>query len=161
MARYTGAPFRLSAEIRDQLQLGLPGPHSDRELRAAWALFGAELAAETREPGARPWGWWQFEAGRPAHLLPEPPFTGADPETIAQARDQYAIEPLQFLAEQGALCDEERAALLARARPARARIGTDHQLGELRITASGVRVWSGGDRTAVAVGEALRQEGSR
>ena len=156
MARYTGAPMWLSPQLADQLELGLPGPHSQADLRAAWRMLGAQIMAEPHEPGVRPLGFWLFTAGRSEHLLPKPPFTG-DAKQIAEARDDYAIEPILFLAEHGYLRDDERAALLARARAAQARIGTDRQLGELRITASGERVWLGGDRTTVAIGEALKE----
>ncbi len=145
----------LSRELRDQLVLGLPGPYGERELAAGWERFGDELVAETRGPCVRPWGWWRFTARRSEHLLPRPPFTG-DAEQIAQALDEYALEPIRFLAERGYLRDDERDELLARAREAQARIRTGRQRGELRITGSGERVWLGGDRTAVAVGEAVK-----
>jgi hypothetical protein len=157
MAPYTGAPFWLSPELADQLEIGLPGPHSEEDLRAAWRMFGAQITAEPHEPGVRPLGFWQFTVGRPEHLLPRPPFTG-DPHEIAQARDEYALEPILYLAEQGYLGDDERLELLARAREARARVGTDRQLGELRVTPAGEKVWMGGDRTAVAIGEALERD---
>ena len=160
MARFTGPKVWLSPELRDQLTLGLPGPHSEAELRAAWDMFGDELTAETSGPGVRPLGWWRFVARRPEHLLPRPPFTG-EAEQIAQALDEFTVEPIRYLDSHGHLRDDERDELLARAREAEARVGTGRQLGELRITASGERVWLGGDRSAVAIGEALARAGSR
>ena len=44
---------------------------TDEELRAAWKALGKELLKEfiEKNPGRRPWAWWQFEAKEPRRVV--------------------------------------------------------------------------------------------
>lgn len=126
---------------------------SASERREAWELHREELIAEVskRRPGDRPEAWWQFEAGRPEHLTEYPldREAGITIEQHADAVDEYAIEPIRFVASRGELTLEELAALAERANEARLRVGTDAE-----------QIGSGGvdkvDRRAVRLYEAVR-----
>jgi hypothetical protein len=153
-------------ELRWELELGFPlgssEPTDPDDLREAWELYGEQLIAERDarlHAGRRPWAFWEFTAGRPARMLPDPSYTGLPVEVFAAAVDECAVEPILFLAEHGYLTDVERAELLRRGREARERIGTGGRLGESRSTDSGEYVYIGGDRSDVAIADALEEAG--
>lgn len=76
------------------------------DLRIGWRYHGDGVCAEHRSC-ARPWGWWQFEAG----------------EEMPLKRDEETLR----LAELGELTDAELAALRERATEAKLRVGTDRE----------------------------------
>jgi hypothetical protein len=93
-------------------------PFTDEELRIAWQLHRERVMQESKDfkvkvPGRRPWAWWQFEAGRDEHLEPYPSegrFEGTEEERDA-AIHEYNLEPLRWLADNGHLTADERAAV--------------------------------------------------
>jgi hypothetical protein len=64
------APQRIGGRLTDeqhqqlshgiQLRGGVDSFPDEAAARAAWTRHRAELMAEPREPGRRPWGFWQF-----------------------------------------------------------------------------------------------------
>lgn len=75
----------------------------------------------------RPAAWWRFEAGRPQHLTPSPSHREGTIEERRLAWDDYEIEPLVFLAENGQLTVVEADAIRERALEVAGRIGTGHE----------------------------------
>jgi hypothetical protein len=128
---------------------------SDEERRAAWEARREELMARylapPAHPGNRPAAWWDYVAERPEHLsdYPEDNFEDSDGD-VAAAIDAYEIEPIEWMAAQGHLTDEEIAVIEECASEARPRIGTDNE----HIGSGGVdRV----DRRAAKLHEAVQR----
>jgi hypothetical protein len=123
--------------------------------------FSSREWDEIDRPGYREPEWWEAH-GRPKHLLPDPMALrrAGDPAAYSEAHDRYEAEPIIYLAELGELSEEEIELLSRRGREAADRIGTGAQRGEVIAHDPNVgkssMVWLGGDRTAAAIGEALR-----
>ena len=136
MARLINRPQRaLSRHERAALTSGpgapLHAPISERRLEILWGRHRDELmAGPPHYPGYRPWGYWHFEAKRPAHLSRYPLDAVGEPlwgEAHIRAIDAHEAEPLIYLASVGELRDEEVETIREAALDASARIDTPRE----------------------------------
>jgi hypothetical protein len=139
-------------EIEAEFTYG-PGGQSvfadERERREAWDEYKPRLMERYTSPpywGLRPAAFWEFEAERPEHVVayPEDRFEGTVEER-ADALDEYEMDPIIFLAENGYLVEREIAAIERKADEARPRVGTDSEHfgsdGEDRADRRAVKLW--------------------
>jgi hypothetical protein len=96
--------------------------HDDIEtMRVAWAIHGREITVAyiVERPGARPWGWWRFDAPEPRRQL-DASVEGSGPAdwfgcprlyTSAVKIDEAFEMQLDYLRRHGLLTPSERRAL--------------------------------------------------